>query len=165
MSRHSASKLRQATYGAIAADRLDALLSPTSPGMVDSAAERRKLEEQFRQNNITRVAEASKLNLGSAEILLDNPWLQQHIDKVRKAGAEVGARVTEIRDYGVIALTIKTPKDKHDVAKFEVTRQGKAVIKKQPRGNILMQVIAAALPETRDPQRISRREERSDFGL
>lgn len=165
MSRHSSGKSRQATHGAIDHDRLEALLKAASPAQDDTAARQRTIQEEFRQNNITRVAASSRLNRGSAEVLLDNPWLQPFLDKTLKLGAKIGARVTEIRSYGVIALTIKTPKDKHDLAKVEVSRNGKLVVTKTPRSEALQLVIAQALPTAHEPQQHDKRDAWPEYRL
>lgn len=144
MSVNGSRKIRNATRDAISAGRLEELLN-LRPAVPIAAPEQPQLSaaEKARQEAIERVARDNKLNKGSAEILQGNPWLQPYLEQAKQAGA----KVTQIDDYcRTIVLTIKTPKDKHDVAKIEVTEQGEATVYKEPKGEILQQLANEMAP-------------------
>ena len=150
MSNKKVNAANLAARGALSIQDLEKLLGSVSSGAANAERQQHKNEESKRQNEIAYLISKNKFDRASAEILLNNSWLQKaYIDPA----CQHNARVKQIREARGIVLTIDTRQDRGDSARVKVTERGGFVVVDEPQGEILQQIIAKLDPQNAEPQR------------
>ena len=143
--------------GAISDARFAELMRSVTPSADTSQAQGQAIRQQ---SDISQIMCAHGLGEASAAVICEKPFVKPAIEQFEKAGA----KITQVEFYHQKCIvTIESPGNKGDVAKFRVRENSQFSLEKEPKSEALRQIVEKLTAKPERPEQTNMVSVR-DFG-